>query len=306
MRLVNFLLVLILLLFAGSASAEMKSYDTSAENGTPGDTILTATEFCPPIITTPGVRFGYSFIEDDGLGTVSLENVQLSQGVTDIGPDFLESIFGPGAFVFISNSATVTNVGSGGSPHVSASGSGTDPGEIAVWGIVSGWTATGSQFCISSPVAICGGAGFVHGASVGPVIESGTYNLGTWAFDALGDYQASSYIERTVNGGLSNTQAVLRGAFTGSALPALPLVGAGALALSLAIIGGRSLIRLGAPQTRIMLVGMLNPMVAQTVQLAVPNLVSMIGTQATFQTITGPLGTQRDALTFPAMIVVTP
>jgi len=50
------------------------------------------------------------------------------------------------------------------------------------------------------------------------------------------------YIQRTSNGGLQNSRWNMRGAFVGSGLPALPLVGFGALALSLAVIGGRALV----------------------------------------------------------------
>ena len=242
MRLINLILVLTLLHLAGAASAATKTYNSSAENGTPGDTILVATNLCPPVTLTPSDQFGFSVIEDDGLGTVSLDNTQLNVGLTDLGADLLGPVFGPGAFIFIDSKATLTNVGNGGSAHVSLSGASTDPGASAIWGIVSGWSATGFQFCVSSPVAICNGAGFSHGLTVGLVLESATYNLGTWAFDSIGDYEAvTAYIDRTTNGGLSNTQLVLRGAFHGSSLPALPLVGFGALALSLAIIGGRSL-----------------------------------------------------------------
>ena len=78
--------------------------------------------------------------------------------------------------------------------------------------------------------------------TVEPALDSGTYDLGTWAFDAVGDYEAATpWIFRTTAGGTSNQSIIQRGAFQGSALPALPLVGFGALALSLAVVGGRSL-----------------------------------------------------------------
>ena len=73
------------------------------------------------------------------------------------------------------------------------------------------------------------------------ILASDTYNLGTWNFDAVGDLSATWIITRTSAGGLSNSQELHRGAFVGASLPALPLVGFGALALSLAVIGGRAL-----------------------------------------------------------------
>jgi len=173
---------------------------------------------------------------------VSLETSIHSSAITDLGPDQLTATFGPGAFIFIDNRTTNTNVPSGGTVHVGSPGAGTDPGESAVWGIVSGWSLTGARFCVSSPVSICNQNGFAHGATIVPGLTSGSFNLGTWAFDTVGDYEAvAPYLTRTSNGGLSNNHTLMRGAFAGSALPALPLVGFGALALSLAVIGGRSL-----------------------------------------------------------------
>ena len=51
-----------------------------------------------------------------------------------------------------------------------------------------------------------------------------------------------AYIQRTSNGGLQNSRYDMRGMFVGASLPALPLVGFGALAVSLAVIGGRALL----------------------------------------------------------------
>ena len=50
------------------------------------------------------------------------------------------------------------------------------------------------------------------------------------------------HITRTSNGGLTNNGGKHRGDFVGASLPALPLFGFGALALSLAVIGGRALL----------------------------------------------------------------
>ena len=52
---------------------------------------------------------------------------------------------------------------------------------------------------------------------------------------------ANFYIHLTLSGGMSNVGTLLRGAFVGASLPALPLVGFGALALALVVIGGRAL-----------------------------------------------------------------
>jgi len=234
--------------FAGSASADIKYYDASANNGLKGDFWNYATNLCPPLQISPGILQGFAKIEDDSSGTVTLtqREVQITT-LIDLGPDQLTVTFGPGAFIFI-DAATTGNPTAGQTSNTTGIGvhgpSSTAPGSTVEWGEISGWTATGTQFCISSPVTICNNAGFGHGVTVSPVKPSTSYNLGTWAFDASnGDFQITEpYIERTSNGGLQNSRYNIRGAFVGSALPALPLIGFGALALSLAVIGGRSLV----------------------------------------------------------------
>ena len=242
MRLKISILLLTLILAAGSAHAATKTYDSSKENGDPGDSILISTTLCPPVRTTEDNIFGHAIIEDDGSGFVTLDLTLRGDGFTDLKEDQLGTLFGPGAFVFIQSKTTTTNVPPGGMVHVSQPGSGTDPGESAVWGIVSGWSATGYSFCVSSPVSICNQNVSLHGVTLPPKVTSGTFNLSTWAFDAEGDYEAlTAYNAGITNGGLTNSQNLLRGAFHGRSLPALPLVGAAALALSLAVIGGRAL-----------------------------------------------------------------
>jgi len=243
MRLLASFVLLVLIHWSGTSFAATKTYSSSIDNGAPGDSILATTTLCPPVQTTLGTIEGFSIIEDDGAGSVSLHFQSQRSNQVNFGPEQFEPLFGPGSFIFVDRRESRTNVPPGGMVHVGLSGSGTDPGELAVWGIISGWSMSGNQFCASSPVSICNNAGFTHGITVGSVLESGTYNLGTWAFDAVGDYEATEvYIYRTSSGGTSNNQRLLRGAFNGSSLPALPLVGFGALALSLAVIGGRSLL----------------------------------------------------------------
>ena len=231
----------------GPASAAIKFYDSSPDNGTVNTSKLVAIGACPPVQTL-NPSGGYKKIRDDGLGTVTLEEFVQCCGpgsTTDIGPDALTGIYGPGAFIFVETASTRSIA----SPHVSnTSGiglhgpSGTAPGQSAEWGVVSGFEMTGTIFCISSPVTICNQAGFSHGATIDQTLASNTYDLGTWNFDANGDLAAANFfITRTTNGGLTNVQETQLGAFVGSALPALPLVGFGVLALSLAVVGGRTI-----------------------------------------------------------------
>jgi len=234
-------------LIGGNASAAVKSYDSSVNNGATGDTRRISINLCPPLASTPGTALGAQVVTDDGLGTVTLNQVEYNSTVgTDLSGGILIPIFGPGAFIFIegevdrgAGSAVTTSTTTGIGGHGPSS---TAPGASAEWGAVSGWLGTGFTFCISSPVTICNQNGFAHGQTAPFILPSTSYDLGTWEFDAEGDMQATSwYMSRTSNGGLSNNQTLLRGAFVGSALPALPMVGFGILALSLAVVGGRSL-----------------------------------------------------------------
>jgi hypothetical protein len=246
-RLSHLLIAAVTLGLAGSAQAAVKFYSSDLANGTPTDQKRISINICPPIVITPDSLGGYRKILDDGLGTVTLdEYVSTSANLTDLTADILTPVFGPGAFIFIDNVSTNSITGSSVSntSGIGAHGpSSTAPGQTAEWGIVSGFGLTGTQYCVSSPVAICNENGFAHGATITPVNPSTTYDLGTWNFDAVGDLQAESYyLTRTSNGGLSNNHVLVEGALMGASLPALPLIGFGALALGLAVLGGRALL----------------------------------------------------------------
>jgi hypothetical protein len=242
MRLSVLLLVLALIQVSSSSFAAVKAYNSDPNNGTPSDGFLHTLNLCPPVRTTLGEYGGWAILDDDGAGSVSLNVLASRNSSVVFTPEVFEPIFGPGAFIFIDRRETRHNVPPGGMVHPSSPGSGTDPGEQAVWGIVSGWSMSGAGYCISSPITVCNQADFVHGTTVPSLQDSGTYNLGTWVFDSVGDYAATyPYIFQISNGGQTNNSLHLRGALHGSAIPALPLVGFGALALSLAVIGARSM-----------------------------------------------------------------
>ena len=94
----------------------------------------------------------------------------------------------------------------------------------------------------SKSATICNQAGFSHAQTVPTVLPSGTYDLGTWSFDATGDLDASPFVHRTTNGGLTNVRYTIQGLYQGSSLPALPVAGFGLLAVGLATIGVRALL----------------------------------------------------------------
>ena len=234
--------------YAGSAQAGVKFYNQTTEGGTPGDQRRISINICPPITTSLGrTDGGFIHLTDDGTGTVTMNDVSfVADAFTDLGPDILTSVFGPGGFIFIDSKLTrnllaETNISntSGVGPHGPSS---TAPGSTTEWGIIDSWNITGENFCLSSPVTICNQNGFAHGGTIGNILPSDTYNLGTWNFDSIGDLEAETwYVSRTSNGGLSNNHDLPKAAFVGASLPALPLIGFGALALGLTVIGGRAL-----------------------------------------------------------------
>jgi hypothetical protein len=235
------------LCLAGSAQAAVKFYDSSSNNGEPHDLGRTSLTTCPPIANTPDGLEGFTSITDDNTGTVTLEqHLQIRDSLTDLGEGQLVPVFGPGAFIFVRISSTTftTNPVVSNTSGIGTHGpSGTDPGESIEWGVVSGWAITGLAFCLSSPVESCEDNVGPHGATVPQILESATYDLGTWNFDTVGDLEAANfYIARTSVDSLSNITTLITGSFMGASLPALPLVGFGALALSLAVLGGRALL----------------------------------------------------------------
>lgn len=231
------IVALALIAIASPAAATVKVYDSDPGNGTPGDQVQYTQTQCPPISVSADTLYGSATLIDDGLGTVTMtQGLQIA--VTKINFPDATVAFGPGAFVFIdavAESDVLTTPAAPGS---------TAPGGTVAWGIVSGFNLTGVGYCIASPQAICTGAMLPHGITTNIVLSSPTYDLGTWSFDPMtGDVEGSPYITQTTNGGNSNRQYVTRGSYVGASIPALPLLGAGALALALTVAGARTLLR---------------------------------------------------------------
>ena len=223
------------------ASAVIKIYDATPPHGTAGDNFAFAVTLCPTIRPQPGQQQGDFTLSDTGSGTITIADWNQQRIVlTDIPPAQLSAVFGPGSYVFVDSRNTMQpTIG------LTAPGS-TAPGGTVDWGVLGGWTATGLAFCIASPQTICtAGAQIPHGQTVPvPPVNSPTYDLGTWVFDSEGDFEAAStYIWGTFNGGVSNQQSLLRGVFVGGGIPALPLLGLGALAVSLVAVGARATLR---------------------------------------------------------------
>ena len=237
----SFVAALALAAIALPASAVVKVYDATPPHGQGGERILFTTTLCPPIQPSPGQAQGTYKLDDAGTGTVTVTSIESRiLSFVDLDPAALTSVFGPGSYVF--TTTDWTSIPTAGTVHPGS----TAPGGTVDWGVLGGWVRSGFGFCIASPTTICtGGAQLPHGVtvSVGPP-NSPTYDLGTWAFDSVGDFAASApYVFATYNGGTSNHQHLLRGTFVGGGVPALPLVGATALAFGLLVAGARSALR---------------------------------------------------------------
>lgn len=229
------LAILLALALAPAAVADVKTYSSDPPGGTPGDRLTSTFTLSPKFIPAPKERKGDFQLTDAGLGVVTLD--AYSQGADTIVDIDTTGRFGPGGFIFI------ISTGRGGPTAGQTGAGGTTSGSSIAWGVISGWTTSGVVFCLASPTSVCTANAFTHGVTVANTSTSSTFDIGTWSFDAVGDMTATPYITRTNNAGLSNTQNLTRGALTGSSLPAMPLVGFGALALSLLVVGGRAVIR---------------------------------------------------------------
>ena len=218
--------------FSEPAQSSVRIYNSSQSGGAPGDIVLYVVAACSPVMVTPGALEGHAALIDASAGTVTLDTLAIEQNVLfDIDTT---AVFGPGAFFFATQAQSDRPLG-----NQTGTGS-TAPLSSITWGVLSGWSSTGLSFCMASPAAVCANNGYLHGATVRPIPQSPTYDLGTWSFDEVGDYSATAYVAQTANGGESNVQWVLRGSYAGASVPALPIIGFGALAAGLLVAGTRA------------------------------------------------------------------
>ncbi len=99
------------------------------------------------------------------------------------------------------------------------------------WGIVTGWTITGHEWCNSNPGVVCSLAGRMDEVTTDPVFDSEFYDLGTWTFHGTG-FVTVPYVFRYNTSDFGNNQHWRRGFSEQDAtVPVVPLAG-------LALVGG--------------------------------------------------------------------
>ena len=64
MKIQSLTVMILATLVAGSANAAVKYYDSSKNNGSPGDQKRISINLCPPVIITPDSLIGYQKITD--------------------------------------------------------------------------------------------------------------------------------------------------------------------------------------------------------------------------------------------------
>lgn len=125
-----------------------------------------------------------------------------------------------------------------GNPVAAFTGTGnTAAGTTIRWGVVTGWTHTGSNWCNSNPAVVCSLAMLMDEATAEPRFNSEFYDLGTWNFHGTG-FTAFPFINSYSTNSFGNTALWVRGFRTrDGTVPALPLLGIATLGASL-VAGG--------------------------------------------------------------------
>ena len=127
-------------------------------------------------------------------------------------------------------------------PSGSQTGTG-GTGSAITWGKLTGWTITGGGYCHSVPSYICDYAVAEDLATVATDFLSNNYDIGTWTFHGTG-FTDNGYIYSTLSQATRNEVDFLRGAARNDGtVPALPLLGIGAVGVSVFAMGVTSIRR---------------------------------------------------------------
>ncbi len=179
---------------------------------------LRLSTFIPPNSPSPAPASGEAVIED-GIPGGSSKLLHL----TSVYDGTSTSCCDIGAITFISQNRRE-------GPAPSQLGTGSLGTQIA-WGVVTGWTVSGSVFCHSNIPYVCSAVGLMDLATVDPLLYSPFYDLGTWTFHATG-FTATPFVYKRFGPG-GNSSWIFRGRRDERFLPLLPsgwlILSAGAL-----------------------------------------------------------------------------
>lgn len=219
----------VVLAVAAPAGAVLKHYTMSWSQLAEFNTSSPQLNKHPPIKGGPQ-GLDAAFIDDTNNGSPVLKKLLFLNQITNT-----SNLPGLAGFLFLAMRSE-----QGPRKGTSFTGTGDTTSTIA-WGIVTGWTVTGSFWCHSSPTYICGAALGKNLDTVDPMFNSPFYDLGTWTFHGTG-FTSTPYINQVASqAGMSvgNNQYSLKGRISAGLVPALPVLGVALLGASLLIAGAR-------------------------------------------------------------------
>ena len=179
-----------------------------------------------------------ALVDGSGPAPVLLKLVDATDStVTIVVPESGAQIF------FSSNQRTGPHtgiiLGGGTPPPFTGTGSAAAGGTVA-WGVVTGWSITGTEWCNSSPPVLCSFAEATDEETIDPFLHSPFYDLGTWWFHDTG-FTSAPYALNFEDNSFGNVMVAYRGprVFDGT-IPALPWVGLALAFGSLGVAAARS------------------------------------------------------------------
>ena len=208
------------------ASAALKKYDVRRR------VVISYAETSPETEYISGAGIGVGLIDESGANPILTKLVLVGGGAgrTTLVPSLTNG--------FIWTHFVTKEGPSGGQSGVGGTGSSIN------WGNLTGWTVTGGSFCHSVPSYICDYAVAEDLATVSPDFLSNNYDIGTWTFHGTGFLHPGGHVQRTGKTGLGNSQFFMWGSGANDGtVPALPLLGIGAVGLSVFAMGVASIRR---------------------------------------------------------------
>lgn len=210
--------------FGTSSQAVLSRYAIRTTNLTQYGDVSPSIGVTPP---TPGTPAGTAVVDNDGgSGSPLLKRyTQVAGGSAGTTVD----LPGLSGFIFLKDK-TIQG------PSEDQTGAG-DIGNTIEWGFVDSWSVSGGQFCHSVPSFVCDRATREDLSTVPPALISPLFDFNSWAFHPTGYRAVGGYISftGTTDG---NTQTFSRGALMpNGTVPALPLLGIGAIGISIIAMG---------------------------------------------------------------------